>query len=97
MGPKWLKNRWVTRSTSPLLKGDITLLITGDGAHFADCLWQMVGQFIRQKAVDVSHHIPFMNYRVYTPPETNIADIATENQWLEDEIIFGMAYFQVLC
>ncbi len=30
------------------------------------------------------------------PPETNI-DIAPENQWLEDEFPFGMAYFQVLC
>ena len=29
-----------------------------------------------------------------TLPETNIAP---ENQWLEDEFPFGMAYFQVLC
>ena len=43
------------------------------------------------------HTIPFMNYSVYTLPETNIADIAPENQWFEDEILFGMAYFQVLC
>ena len=30
----------------------------------------------------------------YTLPETNIAP---ENQWLEDEFPFGMAYFQGLC
>ena len=29
-----------------------------------------------------------------TLPETNIAP---ENNWLEDEFLFGMAYFQVLC
>ena len=30
----------------------------------------------------------------YTLPETNIPP---ENQWLEDEFLFGMAYFQGLC
>ena len=34
-----------------------------------------------------------LHFILYTLPET----IAPENQWLEDEFPFGMAYFQALC
>jgi len=33
-------------------------------------------------------------YSTYTLPETNIT---SENEWLEDEIPFGMTCFQMLC
>ena len=32
----------------------------------------------------------------HTLPETN-SECAPENQWLEDEVPFGMSYFQGLC
>ncbi len=38
--------------------------------------------------------IPALSFKEGTLPETNIAP---ENEWLEDEMPFGMAYFQGLC
>ena len=53
--------------------------------------------FFFKMAVKDFHRLWYttLRFKIYHLPETNI--FAPENWWLEDELPFGMAYFQGLC
>ena len=94
------KNERVSGWISPPKGGDITLPITGDGVHFADCLWQMAWPIHPGKKLmewNVAwRHVSFHALQCLSPKL--IASSPLKNGWWEDEIAFlgKKAYFQVL-